>query len=150
MHFSRYNCTFNIQAEDTGCWSYVGKQTGKQNINYNPNLPNTGCFLYGNLLHEIMHALGFYHMQNAADRDDYIIILPENIEDGKEKYFIKRDDLSQFGIPYDYSSIMQYGETAFSKNGEKTIVPKNSSVEIGQRIKLSDKDIARIRAMYEC
>lgn len=89
-------------------------------------------------------------MHNAADRDNYITIVSENIEDGKDKYFVKRNDLSQFGVPYDYSSVMHYGETAFSKNGERTIIPKYSSVKIGQRARLSENDIARIKAMYKC
>lgn len=34
-------------------------------------------------------ALGFYHMQSAFDRDDYVKILWENITPGTEKNFNK-------------------------------------------------------------
>lgn len=43
---------------------------------------------------------------------------------------------------------MHYPAYAFSKNGEKTIIPLRDDVEIGQRDHLSEKDIAAIKAMY--
>ena len=43
-----------------------------------------------------------------------------------ENNFLKYDasTITSFGLPYDYGSVMHYEEYAFSKNGEKTIVPK--------------------------
>lgn len=47
---------------------------------------------------------------------------------------------------------MHYGKTAFSKNGESTIVPKNRRYKniIGQRTGLSIGDVQRINNMYKC
>ncbi len=45
---------------------------------------------------------------------------------------------------------MHYGPTAFSINGQPTIIPKQSGVTIGQREQLSSTDIAEIRNYYSC
>jgi hypothetical protein len=45
---------------------------------------------------------------------------------------------------------MHYGPNSFSKNGQPTITPKNSTAIIGQRAKLSAIDIDEIRAFYQC
>jgi len=63
---------------DTGCWSYVGMQGGKQEINY----PDWCIDQYGSVLHEMYHALGFFHEQSRFDRDDYVTIVWDNIDSG--------------------------------------------------------------------
>lgn len=44
---------------------------------------------------------------------------------GTENNFAKynNDTVTDFGVAYDYGSVMHYPEKAFSKNGNKTIVP---------------------------
>ena len=53
---------------------------------------------------------------------------------------------------YDYGSIMHYGPTAFSSNGlptiEVNIPPGTSATNIGQRVGLSDGDIAAVNTIY--
>lgn len=56
---------------------------------------------------------------------------------------------------FDYSfcilgSIMHYDKTAFSSNGQPTIIPKISTATIGQREKLSPIDIKEIQLFYKC
>jgi len=64
-------------------------------------------------------------MQSSYDRDDFVTIMWENIEAGKENNFNKysSDVITHFGIPYDFDSVMHYGPTGFSINGQPTIVP---------------------------
>jgi hypothetical protein len=105
-----------------GCWSYVGRLGGRQDLNLQPG----GCMRVGTIVHEFLHALGFYHQQSATERDDYVTIMWENIEDGHEHNFDKysSDVITNFGTTYDYGSVMHYSAYAFSKNGEMTIVTK--------------------------
>lgn len=143
---------FFNQGTSSGCYSMVGRQGGRQELNLQLYNPGEGCFREGTIIHEFIHAIGFYHMQSAPDRDDYVQIVWENIQAGTENNFAKHDDtrVTHFDVKYDYDSVMHYGPTAFSVNGEKTIVALDPSAEIGQRYGMSSNDILRIRQMYGC
>lgn len=131
-----------IPAEGTTCSSYVGRKKGMQEINLAPRCTTM------NTVHEIGHALGLWHEQSRADRNAFIRIAWENIdEDHRFNFEQHLTDSKDFG-DYDYQSIMHYGPYAFSKNGQPTIIPLTENVTIGQREKLSEKDIAAINAMY--
>jgi len=124
-----------------GCWSRVGRQGGKQVISL-----GIGCEL-GAAIHEIGHALGLWHEQSRADRDDHIEVVWANITEKHrhnfDKHILDGDDVGS----YDYGSIMHYSATAFSKNGQPTIRVKGGQ-PIGQRKGLSKGDIAAIRLAY--
>ena len=100
-----------------------------------------------NTVHEIVHALGMWHEQSRQDRDSYIRIVWENIEFDHRYNFDQHLTESKDYGPYDYDSIMHYPPKAFSKNGEKTIIPLQETL-IGQRDHLSTNDILAINAMY--
>ncbi|KAG8301737.1 hypothetical protein J6590_046865 [Homalodisca vitripennis] len=100
----------------------------------------------------MMHALGFLHEQNRWERDKHVTVNYNNIQDGRQNNFekAKKQETDAQGVSYDYHSIMHYSENAFSRNGQPTIVPKSKGVKLGQRDKLSDKDVKKIRHMYKC
>ncbi len=131
-----------IPTDGTTCSSFVGKQGGAQAIRL-----STRCNAMSTA-HEIGHALGLWHEQSRADRDAYVRIVWENIEETYRYNFSQHITDGQDYGDYDYQSIMHYTPYAFSKNGEKTIIPLQDGVEIGQRNHLSFKDIAAINAMY--
>jgi len=66
------------------CWSYVGRATGEQKVSIGP-----GCEFMGTIIHEIGHAVGFWHEQSRQDRDHYIRILKENIQTNAVDQFSK-------------------------------------------------------------
>ncbi|CAH1382705.1 hypothetical protein MTP99_006687 [Tenebrio molitor] len=141
----------SIVNRNTGCWSSVGRIKGRQEV----NLQSPHCTTkVGTPMHELMHALGFVHEQNRWERDDYVSIVWGNIKKGHEGNFNKADKGSTdgFGVPYDYRSVMHYSPSAFSVNGQSTIIPKDSSknVKMGQRDGFSKGDIMKINAMYGC
>ncbi|XP_011300429.1 zinc metalloproteinase nas-4-like isoform X2 [Fopius arisanus] len=137
----------SFQSSKPGCWSSVGRQGAGQAINL--QLPK--CIRHGSIIHEIMHAIGFHHQHSTYNRDEYIEVVWENIKTGKQKNFKKyeEDTVTDFGVGYDYKSIMHYSRKVFSANGKPTIIPKEEGVKIGQREKLSDKDVLKIQGMYK-
>lgn len=127
---------------DNQCSSYVGQQGGAQPIKLSLRCNSMRT------THELGHTLGLWHEQSRADRDNYIRIVWENIsEDYRYNFSQHLSDGIDFG-DYDYQSIMHYTSYAFSNNGEKTIIPLQENVDIGQRDHLSKKDIAAINSMY--
>lgn len=128
---------------DSGCYSMVGRVGGAQPINV-----EAACTVPG-VIHEIGHAVGLFHEQTRADRDNFIVIHPENIEPDMVSQFEKEgSDSRDFG-PYDYMSIMHYDSFAYSVNGKPTITKRDGSF-IGweDHTDLSPGDLAAIAALY--
>uniref|UniRef100_A0A1I8QC97 Metalloendopeptidase n=1 Tax=Stomoxys calcitrans TaxID=35570 RepID=A0A1I8QC97_STOCA len=141
-----------ITSESGGCFSSVGYRGNVQQMNLEVYPLGQGCFRTGTILHEFMHVLGFYHQQSDSNRDNYIRVIEENIVPGKEFNFDKYHYtyITDFDVGYDYDSCLHYRPDAFSVNGEDTIVPFDEKANIGQRVTLSEKDVAKINIMYKC
>ena len=92
---------------------------------------------------------GFEHEQARNDRDDYVTINWDNIEDDYESQFEKCKRCDNQGTPYDYKSVMHYGTHGFSKNGRPTITTKNNE-KIGQRNGFSYYDLVELNKAYKC
>ncbi|XP_017860281.1 PREDICTED: zinc metalloproteinase nas-4-like [Drosophila arizonae] len=144
----------NITSEPGGCFTAVGFQNHVQQMNLQNYPLDEGCYRMGTIMHEMLHALGFYHEQSSADRDEYVRIAYENIEKGKEQNFDKfdNDKVDNFDQEYDYGSVLHYSPYGFSKNGEMTIVPFKEGAEkqMGQRLQMSQRDINKLNIMYKC
>lgn len=130
------------------CSSWVGMIGGMQGV-------NIGDCSKGSIMHEILHAAGFYHEHTRTDRDNYVTIHMNRIKRrGKSNFkrYIDRGRNGQDLGPYDYNSIMHYSSTAFSKNGSITIEikspPGRGDEPIGQRKELSILDIKNINNTY--
>uniref|UniRef100_A0A8D3C2G5 Metalloendopeptidase n=1 Tax=Scophthalmus maximus TaxID=52904 RepID=A0A8D3C2G5_SCOMX len=101
-----------------GCFSEVGRTGSPQTLSL-----GAGCINNGIIQHELLHALGFWHEQNRSDRDIYVEIHSDNIEDGRQD---------------------------FSKNGRETITPIISTAAIGQRVGMTENDILKVNKLYSC
>lgn len=101
----------------------------------------------------MMHALGFGHMHNADDRDDYIDIKWENMDPENHSAFTKYYTgwFSNFDTPFDVRSSMNYYRRAYSNNGEDVIVPRDRKYleTIGME-QFSAGDGTRVNRMYKC
>ena len=144
---------------DSGCYSFVGKIGGRQVINLERR-----CEDFGIIVHEIGHAIGFWHEQSRPDRDDYIKINFNNVQNENLPNFFRRKDINidYQGSSYDYGSIMHYNIYSFLRPGCRgptctTISVKNineykhqGSPIIGQRVNLSHRDIEQANRLYSC
>ncbi|NRA34512.1 MAG: hypothetical protein HRU17_14325 [Polyangiaceae bacterium] len=127
--------------EQSGCSSYLGRIGGRQTIEVQ------SCSR-GSVVHELMHAAGFFHEQSRGDRDQHVQIVWDEIAPGRESNFQRRDHRGRDIGAYDYGSIMHYSASAFSRTGRPTIVPTDPNARIGQRQALSDGDRAAIADLY--
>ena len=59
------------------CWSMIGRSGGVQKLKL-----GNWCLQLGTTLHELMHAIGFFHEQSREDRDDHVVIYWSNIQSG--------------------------------------------------------------------
>jgi len=162
-HLEKYTClrfvprTFekdyvlvNYGGPGSGYYSDVGRTGGRQILNLEPRLVDNSRF--GTVVHEFIHAIGYFHEQSRTDRDDYVTINWENIMPGLEHNFEKysADEVDSHGVPYDYSSIMHYPPRGFAidPNVDTIIVPEG--VTIGLRQRTSAYDVQKINNMYNC
>jgi len=133
-----------------GCYSYVGLiNAGGQEVSLQAN----GCIYHGTILHELMHAVGFWHEQSRSDRDDYLNVYLDNVEPNQRHNFDKLGaEHNRFGIPFDQESIMIYGEKSFSRNGEPTMLAKNGGhlSDPYDKSSWTQTDANYINQLYRC
>lgn len=126
------------------------RKGGRQEL----SMSRPGCLRTGTMAHEAIHALGYDHIHNSIDRDDYVEIFWENIQPEFHFAFDKVDPnwFNNFGTTYDLRSIMHYPRWAFSSNGRDAILPRDRSYSdiIGETRLISEGDVTRLLRMHEC
>jgi len=100
--------------------SFIGMIGGPQVINI------TDWDWHYILMHELGHALGYWHEQNRVDRDDFIQVNFANVSQtdcggGSCNNNFQIQAASESYGHYDFDSFMHYGQFAFSGNGLPTI-----------------------------
>ena len=145
---------------DTGCYSSIGMRGGRQVINLESS---SFCESTRIIIHEIGHAVGFWHEQSRPDRDNYVTINYDNIRVGRAHNFMKLSDevATSLGSTYDYRSIMHYGTNFFSRCGNapgcETLTVNNNDAYVAQGSPvlggasvLSTEDISQANILYVC
>lgn len=127
------------------CKSYVGYIGGKQQIWLTPACGPR------EIAHEIMHALGFIHEQNRADRDAFVEVLNDNVDEKHAVNFelFPPEFMAASGrAEFDFESLMIYPTWMFAKGA----LPTMQSRVPGQRIQPLDapsaRDLERIDLVY--
>ncbi|TKR70774.1 hypothetical protein L596_022753 [Steinernema carpocapsae] len=116
------------------------------------------CERFGIATHEIAHTLGIHHQQNRYDRDQYVTINWFNINQYKDKAELNFKALSyqetdNYGVPYDYGSVLHYGALDFCKNLDINVITARDPLyqsTMGQRIQPSFYDILLVNKRYNC
>lgn len=138
----------SFRKTDDGCHSTTGWDGGRRRIFLEP----PGCINPRVVKHETMHAAGFHHEQIRDDRDDFVQILWDNVQDGKEHNFERKTGETFNQTPYDYFSIMHYFATTFGKGSPpaQTIMPTQPGVSAASLggSDLSPLDIAGVNQAY--
>ncbi|KAK6725855.1 hypothetical protein RB195_004277 [Necator americanus] len=131
-----------------GCWSHVGRTGTEQSLSLGERCENLR-----NAAHEIGHSLGLFHTQSRHDRDSYITFNAHNVQDGWVSQFNKEttDTNYNYGIEYDYGSIMHYGAHSSSQNGLPTMIPRDTKYleTLGSAI-ISFNDLFMVNTHYNC
>ncbi|MFS4469515.1 M12 family metallopeptidase [Maribacter sp. 2210JD10-5] len=100
------------------------------------------------IIHELGHTLGYIHEQNRSDRDDFVRINFENIQEDAVDQFFKSTSATFLTGQFDVNSTMMYGSFTFSKNGNPTITDLNGNVLPRRQARISSLDIAGTNALY--
>lgn len=128
------------------CYSLLGRAGGIQPIQL-----AEGCQSQ-EVLHEIMHALGFIHQQSRQDRDQFIEVLWPNIDPKFwSQYSIVPESFmeGERGFGFDYKSIMLYRPNAFAIKSDILTMRTKSDDSISPLGEgLSEGDIKRIRRLF--
>lgn len=126
-----------------GCRSFVGRKGGKQEIEL-----SSDCSV-GNVIHEIGHAVGLYHEQNRSDRDDFIVVDFDNIDEDFQDQFEKGPWGSVNRGSFDFNSRMLYAPfNGFAIDGdEPTMTKLDGSTWTPNLTALSTGDIVGVTRM---
>ncbi|CEF70625.1 Astacin-like metalloendopeptidase [Strongyloides ratti] len=88
---------------------------------YEPDCRRKGYDHSGQIQHEILHTIGFYHEHSRINRDKNLKIYYQNIISSRKQSFdiVSKKDSNTFGVPYDYGSVMHFELYYFTNNREK-------------------------------
>lgn len=128
------------------CLSYVGRIGGHQPIYLDYRCGEK------EIIHELMHALGFIHEHSRPDRDQYVRVNWDKIEEDKQSQFEAAPASMaepHKGRPFDYQSVMIYDPTDFAKQrGDHTLESLTGAKIEPVRHGISQEDLARLVEMY--
>lgn len=146
IRFVKRTCELSyvrFEWDTDGCYSNLGMIGGLQKI----GIADWG--VTGNVMHEIGHTVGLLHEQSRSDRNDYVEVIYDNIqEDYMDQYDIYKNSVNT--TSFDFNSIMLYSSKAFAISTNKpTMTNKSTGLPFdSQRNYLTISDIAIVKKLY--
>ena len=129
--------------------SNVGMQSGYQIINIQ------NIYSQRDIVHEILHSLGFFHEHSRADRDSFILVNIDNVKPSYKHNFQTYTERGYTGMdlgPLDFNSIMIYDSKItnpdFVYDTSINTMTKLNGDPFNQGSVLSDDDKKGIRSIY--
>ncbi|XP_050353437.1 zinc metalloproteinase nas-6-like [Nymphalis io] len=112
------------------------------------------CLSFENVLHALLHGIGFKDEVTHPHRDEYIRVLWNNIQPRYRHLYRKQSAMADGAniVEYDPLSIMQFHDRAFSVNGRATVIPLEPGLTISPSHSLSQLDRTRLQLhfSFEC
>ncbi|CEF68239.1 Astacin-like metalloendopeptidase [Strongyloides ratti] len=131
------------------CFADLGKlsRKGWQNIYIGKE-----CNTLGGVVRLILRTLGVIYEHNRVDRNLFIKVYEQNIDETSKKYFQKHlgPEIEHLFVSYNYGSLMHFGMYEYSKNGFKTLAPRDHFYvnTVGQQDSLTFSDAKNINLHY--
>ena len=159
-HWEKYTCLkfkesswamhrIYFEYHENQCNSMVGQQSNWYNwvgVSSRQRIRLADWCKLGSIVHEIGHAIGWYHEQSRPDRDQYLTIDWSKIPSNWKNNYREGNNIDYFNVRYDYKSVMHYGSVLL---GKTVLLPKKDVI-IGQRVGLSYRDIMLANRQYRC
>ncbi|KAK0419089.1 hypothetical protein QR680_013948 [Steinernema hermaphroditum] len=134
------------------CYTTVGRNmsVAMQEINL-----NTAHCDFRTYIHETLHVLGIYHTQNRYDRDEHITFYENRTDpDWIPQHFkLSKNESKNYGVPYDFSSVMHYTPHEHIDSGLPNFVAKDPLYQsaIGKNILGAvHSDYLLVNRLYKC
>ncbi|KAJ8712759.1 hypothetical protein PYW08_008063 [Mythimna loreyi] len=111
------------------------------------------CMQSRDILHGLLHALGFEDEVTHPQRDLYIRVVWPNIQPKyRSLFYLKRKEPSQKMVEYDSMSVMHFHDRAYTINGGATILPQIPGLMIAPSDTLTQLDVMKLRLVFghEC
>ncbi|XP_069136267.1 zinc metalloproteinase nas-4-like [Argopecten irradians] len=145
----RSDYLFITEATDGICkTSRVGMVGGRQKLYLTDE-----CMNKREIMSLLLVTLGLYHEHQRPDRDQYIHVHTNNIQDAARPLFnkIPTDDTDLLGLPYDFDSITHFGPYDFAKSkSQPTITAIKYNVSFGGGSVPSFYDVLKVQMLYQC
>ncbi|CAJ0589074.1 unnamed protein product [Cylicocyclus nassatus] len=134
----------------------IGRDAGENIVVLEANEDTTSFYCEGgSVILIILKRLGLFGEHNRVDRDKYIKVHLENLEDPEmnNDYRIETFTNRYISVPYDYYSITHYAKNANAKEGTiviETLDPAFQNI-IGQNTdQPTARDYEKIKVLYQC
>ncbi|KAF2361952.1 Peptidase M12A [Trinorchestia longiramus] len=135
QHWQQHTCLQFVHTSDvkqphiafrklSGCRSGVGRELP---LGQNVSIGDT-CTRLGIVVHEIGHAIGFYHEIRRPDRDQHVIINSGNILD-EELFNFHKLQWIDTSVKYDLSSVMHYTPMEWTANGRTSVATRDPMLQ---------------------